>query len=239
MAGINTLKIRQLHPWNVSPKEAVKIQKELAAQVILKPFNKSIRFISGADVSYDRKSNMLFAAVLVFEFPSLHVYETQTQLSTPQFPYVPGLLSFRELPPLLECFQKLSTVPDVLLCDGQGYAHPRRFGLACHLGLLLDLPAVGCAKSRLVGEGEEPGTSRGSLSVLYDRGEKLGFILRTKDGIKPLYISPGHLIMGNDAVWIVLECCAGYRLPEPTRQAHLEVNRLRVKYLQTNNYIKN
>lgn len=233
MAGINALKIRQLHPWNVSPKEAVKIQKELAAQVILKPFNESIRFIAGADVSYDRKSNTLFAAVLVFEFPPLHVCETQTVLSTPQFPYVPGLLSFRELPPLLECFQKLSVVPDVVLCDGQGYAHPRRFGLACHLGLLLDLPAVGCAKSRLVGVGEGPDSTRGSSSVLYDRGEEIGFIVRTKNGIKPLYISPGHLITGNDAVRIVIDCCTGYRLPEPTRQAHLEVNLLREKFLQS------
>ena len=227
------MKIQQLHPWTVSPKEAVKIQKELAAQVILKPFNKFIRFIAGADVSYDRKSNTLFAAVLVFEFPSLQICETQNQLSTPQFPYVPGLLSFRELPPLIECFQKVSIAPDVVLCDGQGYAHPRRFGLASHLGLIVNLPAVGCAKSRLIGEGEEPGSKRGSFSVLYDRGEEIGFIVRTKDGIRPLYISPGHFITGNDAVRIVLDCFAGYRLPEPTRQAHLEVNRLRVKFLQS------
>lgn len=227
------MKIRQLHPWTVSPKEAVKIQKELAAQVILETFNESIRLIAGADVSYDRKSNTLFAAVLVFEFPSLHVCETQNVLSTPQIPYIPGLLSFRELPPLLECFQKLSVVPDVVLCDGQGYAHPRRFGLASHLGLLLNQPTIGCAKSRLVGEGEEPGSTRGSSSVLLDKGEEIGFIVRTKDRVKPLYISPGHLITGNDAVRIVLDCFAGYRLPEPTRQAHLEVNHLRVKYLQT------
>lgn len=225
------MKINRLHDWDVSPKEAVQIQRELAAKVIASPINKPVKTIAGADISYDKKSNTLFAAVLIFYYPGMELLEISTAISEADFPYVPGLLSFREIPPLIKCFEKISDPPDVILCDSQGIAHPRRFGLASHLGLVLNTPAIGCAKSRLIGGGDEPGRERGSKTSLTDKGEKIGSILRTKTGIKPLYISTGHLIDLDSAVDMVLSCFGGYRLPEPTRRAHLEVNKLRLSHI--------
>ncbi|MCH8286115.1 deoxyribonuclease V [candidate division KSB1 bacterium] len=229
------MKVRNLHSWDVSPKEAVTIQRELSLQIKLSPFVKTIHYAAGADISYDRNHNILFSSVLVFEYPLLNIVEIQSHVSKPNFPYVPGLLSFRELPPLLECFKKLTFTPDIILCDGQGYAHPRRFGLACHLGLLLDRPTIGCAKSRLTGKGKDPGVSRGSAEELMDNGELIGYIVRTKDNVKPLFVSPGHLITAEASVQIVLGCHKGYRLPEPTRLAHLEVNKNRIRFLKEHN----
>ena len=169
----------------------------------------------------------VYAAVVVLRTSDWTIIETQGAVRASPFPYIPGLLSFREAPALLEAFAKLRTVPDAVVLDGQGLAHPRRLGLACHVGLWLDLPCVGCAKSLLTGKYKEPGKRAGSLAPLVDRGEVVGNVVRTKDNVKPLFVSAGHKIDLPSAVRLVLEGCRGYRLPEPTRQAHLHVNALR------------
>lgn len=224
------MKINDLHTWAVSPKEAVRIQSSLAEKIVFSKYTKRIKFVAGVDLSFDKSSNNLFAAVLVLRLPQFEIVESRTCVAQSVFPYIPGLLSFREIPPLITCFEKLSLIPDLIICDGQGYAHPRRLGLACHLGLLLELPTIGCAKSRLVGEAEEPGKERGMRSDLWDKEEKIGYVLRTKTNVKPLYVSAGHLITADDAVRVVLKCTNSYRLPEPTRQAHIVVNKVRKEH---------
>ncbi|MFC1557509.1 deoxyribonuclease V [candidate division KSB1 bacterium] len=225
------MNIQRLHPWNVTPKEAVKIQSELASQVSTQSTGMPVASVAGADISYDRSSDTLFVAVLVYEFPSMKILEKLSAVKKSSFPYVPGLLSFREIPPLIDCFARLRIIPDLLLCDAQGIAHPRRFGLASHLGLLTGIPSIGCAKSRLIGEELPPGEGKGCWASLRDRGEEIGRIVRTRDRVKPVYVSVGHMIDIDTAVKLVLDCCHGYRLPEPTRLAHLEVNTLRREYL--------
>lgn len=212
--------INNLHTWSLPPQEAIKIQRSLAGQILLKQKISSIQYVAGADISYNRKSNIFYAAVIVLDFRTFEIIEKQTASGVSDFPYIPGLLSFREIPLLLECFQKLVKSPDVIVCDGHGYAHPRRFGLACHLGLLLETPTIGCAKSRLTGKGNMPEYKRGNISDLTDKGEKIGGIVRTKDGVKPVYVSPGHRMDIEKSIEVVLRCCTKYRLPEPTRQAH-------------------
>ncbi len=213
--------IRNLHSFDVTYEEAVGIQQELAAQVSLSPQLWRYRYVAGADVSYSKKENTLFAAVVVQEHPSGRQLFTHAERGTATFPYIPGLLSFRETPLLLRIFEGLPVTPDVVLCDGQGLAHPRGFGLACHIGLLLDVPCIGCAKSRLIGEYEEPGAARGCRSALTHKGKVVGAVVRTRDKVRPLFVSPGHKVDVETAVRIVLETCRGYRLPEPTRIAHL------------------
>lgn len=221
------MKIHMLHSWNVSPREGVAIQRRLAARVQVMPLPDTVRYVAGSDVAYDRSSNMLFAAALVFEYPHMHLIETARAVQMAEFPYIPGLLSFREIPALVKCFARLNVVPDVVLCDGQGIAHPRRFGLACHLGVLVDLPTVGVAKSRLTGKHAELNYKRGSRTNLTDGDDIIGCVLRTRDGVKPLYVSVGHRIDIDSSVRIVLDCFGGYRLPEPTRLADHEVGRMR------------
>jgi deoxyribonuclease V len=186
-----------------------------------------LRRVAGADVSYDRGSPVLFAAVVVLDPATWEVIESAGVESRARFPYVPGYLSFREIPPLLDAFAKLSEPPDLVVADGQGRAHPRRFGLASHLGVLLDLPTIGCAKSRLVGEHREPGSRRGASTQLRDGGEVIGTVLRTQDGVKPVYVSVGHRVTLAAARRAVLALAPRHRLPEPIRAAHAEVNRLR------------
>jgi deoxyribonuclease V len=186
-----------------------------------------LRRVAGADVSYDRGSPVLFAAVVVLDPATFEMIESAGVEARARFPYVPGYLSFREIPPLLEAFARLSAPPDLVVCDGQGRAHPRRFGLASHLGVLLDLPTIGCAKSRLVGEHREPGLRRGASVPLRDQGEVIGTVLRTQDGVKPLYVSVGHRVTLDGARRQILALAPRHRLPEPVRAAHAEVNRLR------------
>ena len=217
----------ELHRWDVSQEEAVEIQKRLRSQLDLQSEPESIETVAGVDVSYDKGSDWLFAAVVVLQLSSLQVIETAAVTARVPFPYIPGLLSFREAPVVIQAWGKLKVKPDCLICDGQGIAHPRRFGIACHLGLWLDTPSIGCAKSLLVGEYRMPGHQQGSVEPLYHHREQVGVILRTKDGVEPVFISQGHKISLKKAIEVVLACCTKYRLPEPTRRAHLLVNEIR------------
>lgn len=220
--------IRPLHAWDVTPKEAVALQRELAGQIRLTKLDRPLETVAGCDVSYNKRSPELYAAVVVVTIPELIPVETVTVKKTVTFPYVPGLLSFRECPPLLEAFSRLTHCPSAVMLDGQGIAHPRRFGLACHMGLWLDLPCLGCAKSRFVGEFEPPGDQAGDSSPLRDeQGERIGVVLRTRQRTNPVFVSPGHRIDFQGAVKIVKATLSGYRVPLPTRLAHIAANEAR------------
>lgn len=215
------------HDWDLAIPEARALQERLRDRVIERGPRRVPRLIAGADISFDRRSPHLHAAVVVLEAESLEVVEVAAARARARFPYVPGYLSFREIPPLLEAFAKLRAEPDLVICDGQGRAHPRRFGLACHLGVLLDLPTLGCAKSRLVGDYREPGPRRGAHTQLRDGGEVIGEVVRTRSFVKPVFVSVGHKISLETARRTALRLAPRYRLPEPVRAAHREVNRLR------------
>jgi deoxyribonuclease V len=227
------MKFKSLHPWNLSAKEAIVLQRQLAEQVVLaNSLPAPIRTVAGVDVSYKRRGRLFHAAVVVLDYATQQRRDAATATGEVNFPYVPGLLSFRELPILLQAFEKLATVPDVVLADGQGIAHPRRLGLASHLGLWLDLPTIGCAKTRLCGEELPPAEERGQWTALRQDGEEIGRIVRTRSRVKPLYVSPGHKVDMSSAMTVVLQCGRGYRLPEPTRQAHLLSNATRRTYAE-------
>jgi deoxyribonuclease V len=218
---------KQLHEWSLTPREAVELQKRLRERVRVEPLGTKVETIAGADISFNKFDPTIYTAVVVLRLPSLEVVEEVGIVSETKFPYVPGLLSFRESPSVLEAWAKLKTEPDAVMFDGQGLAHPRRVGIASHVGLLIERPTLGCAKSVLVGKYEEPGEERGSWTPLVDRGETVGAALRTKRRVQPIYVSPGHLIDVEAAVELTLRCDGGYRQPEPTRRAHLLVNALR------------
>ena len=221
------MRIRTLHPWTVSPQEAIAIQLRLRSQLRLEgtgPF----ATVAGIDVAYDTRSKLMFAGVVIMSGDGRELLDHATATAIADFPYIPGLLSFREIPAVIEAWQQLKTPADCLICDGHGLAHPRRFGLACHLGLLLDRPSIGCAKSLLVGTHREPGKRRGSRAPLLDQDEQIGVVLRTKDGVAPVFVSQGDRIGLDAAVRTVLAACRGYRLPEPQRRAHLLVTKMRL-----------
>jgi deoxyribonuclease V len=213
------VKITQLHPWDVSPTEAIRTQTELAGQIVREGQidEANVKLVAGADISVEGKRGR--AAVVVLNYPDLEVVEHAVAEVPITFPYVPGLLSFREIPALAEAFAGIESSPDLLVADGQGVAHYRRFGFASHLGLLLDIPTIGCAKSRLCGEYEPVGEEVGSRSPLSDSGELIGMVLRTRHKVHPLFISVGHKISLDDAVAWTLRLNRGFRLPEPTRLA--------------------
>ena len=215
------MKLQHVHAWNVSASEAISIQQELAGEVITEGDIKRVSLVAGVDISVPRNSRVARAAVVVLEYPRLEMLESRLAERLLEFPYVPGLLSFRELPVILEAMGKVSGNPDLIMVDGQGIAHPRRFGLASHLGVLLDVPTIGCAKSRLCGEHMSPGPERGEWVELVDKQDTIGVVLRTRTNVKPMYISIGHRINLESAIRWVLNCGKGYRLPEPTRLAHL------------------
>lgn len=220
------------HRWDLSENEAQKLQAELASRVITHDCLGEVRTVAGVDVAYDKHSNKLVAAAVVLDAHSLEVVDSATAEDVEQFPYIPGLFSFRELPPIALALQQLSTTPDLIICDGQGVAHPRRFGLACHLGVLFDVPTLGCGKTRLVGEADAPGRDRGNYSPLTDRDEVIGNLLRTQTGIRPVYVSTGHKISLSTACEWVLKLTTRYRLPETTRLSDQQVrNRLANKHL--------
>jgi deoxyribonuclease V len=215
------------HSWNLNLREAEQLQESLAGELNTTVSLGQCEIVAAADCSYNKFDPRMFAAVVVLNAVTFEVIETVGVQTEATFPYVPGLLSFRELPAVLEVFRSLKTRPDVVLCDGQGIAHPRRMGIASHLGLWLQIPTVGCAKSRLCGRYEEPGPNRGDRSPLTDHGETIGTVLRSRSRVKPLYVSPGHLCDMESAVRVVLEDLTKYRLPVGPRLAHEEVNRLR------------
>ncbi|HEY6189028.1 MAG TPA: deoxyribonuclease V [Pyrinomonadaceae bacterium] len=216
-----------LHDWDVTPREAVELQKSLRERVRLAPLARAVETIAGTDISFNKFEPTVYAGIVVLRLPSLEVVEEVGVVSETRFPYVPGLLSFRETPSVLEAWAKLKCEPDAVMFDGQGLAHPRRVGIACHVGLLIERPTLGCAKSVLVGKYEEPEEERGSWSPMIDKGEMVGAAVRTKNRVQPIFVSPGHLIDLPGAIQLTLECDGGYRQPEPTRRAHHLVNALR------------
>jgi len=207
--------------------DAVEIQQNLRSRVLLDPPGGRPSLVAGADVAFDKGRGVAVAGFVAFSWPDLEVVDVAAAAAPLAFPYVPGLLSFREIPALAAAYRRLAGRPEVIFCDGQGIAHPRRCGLASHLGVVLDTPTVGCAKSVLVGEFAEPAAERGARSDLIDDGEVVGAALRTRDGVKPVYVSPGHMMDLETAVALVLEAGRGYRLPEPTRAAHNLVTRVK------------
>lgn len=214
------MQIKPLHDWNLSPREAIELQKQLAYEVIKEDeFAAPIKTVAGIDLGYDAKNDTSRAVVVVLKFPELELIEKSEAILPIQFPYVPGLLSFRETPVAIKALEKLQNAPDLILCDGQGLAHPRRFGIACHIGLLADVPTIGVAKSLLIGKFENLAETRGSLAPLIHKNEQIGVALRTKDKVQPLYVSVGHRISLETAVQYVLRCAPKYRLPETTRLA--------------------
>jgi len=277
------MRIRTLHPWNVTPREAIGIQESLRGRVATECRVRAVRYVAGADITWEREeqrgplgrtarasradgghdadnSNYAdgrgcaggggcacarsyagtrgYAGIIVFRYPELDEVERVWAAAEAGFPYVPGLLSFRECPLLLTAFERLTISPDVILVDGHGLAHPRRIGIASHLGLLLDKPTIGCAKSRLVGAYREPALRRGSRTQLRDGGETVGMVVRTRDAVKPIFVSVGHLMDLKSAVALCLRCSDGFRIPKPTRLAHQFVGELRRHGVKSNNSIQ-
>ncbi len=207
------------HPWNLTPQEAISIQEELAPKVMIQPPQGNLRLVAGLDTAFHRTGPRCVAAVVLWDIEAQKTLERHVAESECTFPYIPGLLSFREAPALLAALGCLEQTPDVLLLDGHGIAHPRRFGIACHLGLITGLPAIGCAKTRLCGSFQEPPFLKGGWSPLEDSGEVIGTALRTRDGVRCVFVSPGHLMDLDNARRIVLKCSPRYRIPEPIRLA--------------------
>jgi len=214
------MKLQRLHDWDLTPKEAITVQQHLRTQVVAEDRLPAIRRVAGVDVGFEDDGRITRAAVAVLSFPDLVLVEQAVARRPTTFPYVPGLLSFREIPAVLDALGQVRQPPDLILADGQGLAHPRRFGLACHLGLVTDTPCIGVAKSRLIGAHDEPGEEKGSWAPLTDAGELIGAVLRTRTRVRPLYISIGHRVSLPTAIELVLACTARYRLPETTRWAH-------------------
>jgi deoxyribonuclease V len=225
------MKIQRLHEWGLDYRQAVEVQKQLAGRVIEGPPLRHAETVAAADVSAGKREEWIIAAVVVVRLPGFEVLEARQAGMRAAWPYVPGCLSFREAPVVLEAFRQLRTAPDVVLIDGQGRAHPRRLGLASHIGLALDIPTVGCAKSRLIGKIRgrlDP--ARGSHAALWDAGEQIGTVLRTRAGVRPVYVSVGHRIDLASAERWVLAAAPRYRLPEPARMAHQLVTRLKKEW---------
>ncbi|HEY9622465.1 MAG TPA: deoxyribonuclease V [Crinalium sp.] len=226
------MKIQHRHDWSLSPEDAIALQQRLKGEIITTDQLDSVQRVAGIDVGFEDEGQTTRAAVVVLSFPELQLQEQAIARRPTTFPYIPGLLSFREVPAVLEALENLQTVPDLLLCDGMGTAHPRRFGIACHIGLLTNLPAIGVGKSLLVGKHAEVPDEKGAWVPLQHKGETIGAVVRTRVGTKPLYISPGHRISLETAIAYVMRCTTKYRLPETTRFAHKlasEVPRLQEK----------
>jgi deoxyribonuclease V len=208
------------HSWNVSVELAIQIQEALKDRIILKKTFSKLETIGGGDVAYSRDGNLLFAVIAVLSFPNLEILDMATADGKIPFPYIPTLLSFREGPILIKTFQRLKIKPDVMIFDGQGIAHPRGMGLASHMGLWLNIPSIGCAKTPLLDEFVSPGPLKESFEWIFKGRGKVGAVLRTKEKVKPLFISPGHRIDLSTSIQLILESCKGYRFPEPLRKAH-------------------
>lgn len=233
------MEIREYHTWDLGIQEAREIQNALLKRLILEGGPKNVNLIAGADVSYTKGNGAVWAGVIVFDLLKWKVVEERGEYGETNFPYIPGYLSFREIPVLLKAFKKVQTFPDVVLLDGQGIAHPRRMGIASHIGIFLDVPTVGCAKNRLVGDFTPVGNEKGARSPLMIEGERVGWVLRTREGVKPVFVSPGHRIGFDRAIEIIQESCGRYRLPEPIRRAHNLANWLRRGNITTHMNIDN
>ncbi len=221
------VKVGSSSPCALSVREAIEIQSRLANWIAKTGELINPKLVAGVDISAKRAAKTARASVVVLSFPELEVVETNTIEGQLNFPYVPGLLSFREAPLSVAVCNSLKSVPDVFLIDGQGFAHPRRFGFACHVGLLLDKPTIGCAKSLLLGKYEEPGATSGNQAQIIDNNELIGAAVRTRRNTKAVYVSIGHKIDLPGAIDMVLKCCRGYRIPEPLRLAHIEAGKLK------------
>ncbi|WP_066377350.1 deoxyribonuclease V [Anabaena sp. CA = ATCC 33047] len=214
------MKIYQPHAWPQTVEEAIVIQEQLRNQVITNDqLPSQIKYVAGVDMGFEAEGTISRAAVAVLSFPDLQVIETQLAYRPTSFPYIPGFLSFREIPAILDALEKIHTTPDMLLCDGQGIAHPRRLGIASHLGVIINIPTIGVAKSLLIGKHKELPETKGSWQPLIHKGETIGAVLRTRTGVKPVYVSSGHKISLLTAIDYVLRCTPKYRLPETTRIA--------------------
>lgn len=222
------MKTKRLHEWDLSCAEARRLQLRLAQRVRFIAMKKRPKLIAGLDCAFSKDGKRIFAAAVVIDLSDFSIIETTTATRKVDFPYIPGLLSFREAPACIDAIEKLKTTPDVFIVDGQGFAHPRRLGIASHIGLLIDKPTIGCAKSRLIGTFEEPGRQKGNYSQLFDGDEAIGAVLRTRTAVKPVYVSVGHKCTLEDAISIILECTTRYRLPEPSRLAHQLVGRAKL-----------
>ncbi|MBM4308032.1 MAG: endonuclease V [Deltaproteobacteria bacterium] len=220
-----------LHPWEVSEEEATQIQNDLRPHLILKNTFSRLKTIGGADVAYSKDGKNLFGAVTVLSYPEMNPIDASTASGEISFPYIPGLFSFREGPILVKAFQGLRVKPDLMIFEGHGIAHPRGLGLASHLGLWLGIPSIGCARTSLLGEYQSPEISKGSYEWVYLGKKKVGAALRTRQGVKPVFVSPGHRIDLVNSVRIVLATCQRYRTPEPLRKAHY----LTIKMINKNN----
>jgi deoxyribonuclease V len=217
------MSVRDLHSWSLDYTQAIALQKTLASKVKFTRLPKRIRLVAGVDCAFTAGGKEILACIVVLAFPQLEIIELKWARKELSFPYIPGLLSFREAPACLKATAKLENEPDVFIVDGQGIAHPRRLGIASHLGLFLDKPTIGCAKSRLTGTYDEPHPEKGSRSLLCDANETIGAVLRTRTSVKPVFVSVGHKCTLDDAVRLCLDCSKGYRIPEPTRLADREV----------------
>ncbi|MGH9451030.1 MAG: deoxyribonuclease V [Terriglobia bacterium] len=213
--------------WNLTPREAIRWQQGMQDRVIEEDRFGEIRTVAGADMAFDPETQLAFAGVIVYRFPSLEEVERRWASRKLRFPYIPGLLSFRESPVLLAAFAKLKTEPDLIFIDGHGRAHPRLFGIACHIGVLFDKPVIGCGKSLLVGKHPEAGVKAGSQAPLTFKGRRVGTVLRTRDGVRPIYVTVGHQVSLASAVRLVEQCLDGTRIPKPTREADHFVGQLR------------
>lgn len=228
------MKAVRSHRWDVDPSEAESIQRELAESVEARDrIRGDIRLIAGLDVAYETGGDRVFATVVVMDLASQETIETAVEVGTVTFPYVPGLFSFRELPPLSAALSKLQVSPDLMVCDGQGVAHPRRFGLASHVGVLFDIPTIGCGKSCLIGKYNEPAVDRGSQSPLYVGNDIVGTVVRTRASVKPLFVSVGHRVSLDTASNWILRLADKYRQPEPIRRANQLANEERAKVLES------
>lgn len=212
--------------------EATAIQNELRHKVVLQTGSRNIKTIAGGDISHNKDTDIIYAGIVVLSYPQMAILSYSLIITKTQFPYIPQYLGFREVPALLEAWVQLAEKPDLMVLDGQGITHPRRAGIASHFGVLADHPAIGCAKNMLFGNYKPLGLDKGSVSTIYDQNEILGYALRTKSGVKPVYISPGHKISVADSLSIMQNCIVRHRIPEPTRQAHEKVNLLRVGKLK-------
>lgn len=212
--------MKDLHSWKVDLQEAVQIQEALKDRIILKRTFPELRTIGGGDVAYSKNRNLLYGAIAVLSFPKMEPLDIAAAYGKNPLPYIPGLLSFREGPILIKTFQRLRIKPDVMIFDGQGIAHPRGFGLASHMGLWFDMPSIGCAKTPLLSEFISPDSSKGSFELIRREGKEVGAVLRTREKVKPLFVSPGHRIDLRTSIQLVLETCQGFRIPEPLRKAH-------------------